>query len=455
MIRSFCLLFTLLLASTAIAQDREILDKVIGVVGHELILLSDIEDQHALMEKQNGNLPEDFRCTILDQTLAQNLFLNQARLDSLVIGEDEIEAQLDARISQILAYMNNDPAQFREFYGATISEVKEQFRTDLENKLLIERMQANVIADATVTPSEVKEFFARIPVDSLPYFNSEVEVGEIVHFPKINAEEKAKARAKLVELKQRVEEGEDFGELARRYSDDVGSARSPNGGGDLSWVQRGQFVPEFEAAAYNLEKNQLSDIVESEFGFHLIELLERRGNSIHTRHILIKPEITQADHDLAVHHLDSVRNLIVKDSFPFPIAVKRFSHEKQQSYSNGGNLVNPKSGNTFFEIADLDPDIYFTIDTMGINNVSAPFAFKSGPDETAYRIVLLKSRTKPHKANLELDYSKIKTAALESKKNIFINDWVESRISATYISIDSAYGKCELLKKWNAKDINP
>ncbi|MEM9820903.1 MAG: peptidylprolyl isomerase, partial [Bacteroidota bacterium] len=389
------------------------------------------------------------------QTLAQNLFLNQARLDSLVVGEDEIEAQLDARITQILAYMNNDPSQFREFYGATIAEVKEQFRTDLENKLLIERMQANVIADATVTPSEVKEFFSRIPQDSLPYFNSEVEVGEIVHYPVINPEEKAKARKKLEELKQRILEGEDFGELARRYSDDVGSARSPNGGGDLSWVQRGQFVPEFEAAAYNLEKNQLSDIVESEFGFHLIELLERRGNSIHTRHILIKPEITKADLDLAVQHLDSIRNLIVVDSMPFAYAVKRFSNEKQQSYSNGGNLVNPKSGNTFFEIADLDPDIYFTIDTMEIDDLSSPFAFKVGPSETAFRMVLLKSRTKPHQADLALDYSKIKAAALESKKNLFINDWVESKIRDTYISVDPSYGTCEILKKWNARKISP
>ena len=207
--------------------------------------------------------------------------------------------------------MNNDPIQFREFYGASVSEVKEQFRTDLENKLLIERMQNQVIADATVTPSEVKAFFAKIPQDSLPYFGSEVEVAEIVQVPRVNAEEKAKARKKLEDIRQRIVDGEDFGELAKRYSDDTGSARSPNGGGDLSWVQRGQFVPEFEATAYNLEKNELSGIVETEFGFHLIQLLERRGNSIHTRHILIKPEITQADLDLSVRRLDSIRNLIV------------------------------------------------------------------------------------------------------------------------------------------------
>ncbi|MEM8906264.1 MAG: peptidylprolyl isomerase, partial [Bacteroidota bacterium] len=430
MMRSFGLLLLCLLSTSLMAQERQILDKVIGVVGHELILLSDVEDQYSLMQKQNGDLPQDFRCSILDQTLARNLFLNQARLDSIIIGEDELEAQLDARITQILAYMNNDPVQFREYYGASVAEVKEQFRIDLENKLLVERMQNQVISDATVTPSEVKDFFHRIPQDSLPYFNSEVEVAEIVYYPKVNSVEKKKARTKLEEIRQRIVDGEDFGELARRYSDDTGSARSPQGGGDLSWVQRGQFVPEFEATAYNLEKNELSQIVETEFGFHLIELLERRGNSIHTRHILIKPEITDEDLALASSRLDSIRTLVVRDSFPFTFAVKRFSSDKQQSYSNGGNIVNPKSGNTFFEIADLDPDIYFTIDTMEINDVSAPFAFKVGPGETAFRVILLKSRTKPHKANLALDYSKIKTAALESKKNEYINQWVDSKISS-------------------------
>lgn len=453
--RSFCLLFALLFSAALVAQDRQILDKVIAVVGHELILLSDIEDQYSLMAKQNPNLPEDFRCSILDQTLAQNLFLNQARLDSIVVGEDELEAQLDARITQILAYMNNDPVQFQEFYGASISEVKQQFRTDLENKLLIERMQAQVISDATVTPSEVKAFFARIPQDSLPYFSSEVEVAEIVYAPRVNPEEKAKAKAKLEEIRQRVVEGEDFGELARRYSDDIGSARSPAGGGDLSWVQRGQFVPEFEAVAYNLEKNELSGIVESEFGFHLIELLERRGNSIHTRHILIKPEITDADMELAYNHLDSIRHLVVMDSIPFSYAVKRYSSDKQQSYSNGGNIVNPKTGNTFFESADLDPDIFFTIDTMEVNDVSAPFVFSIGQGEKAFRVVQLRSRTRPHKANLQLDYSKIKTAALESKKNTFINGWVDSKVSSTYILIDPMYGSCEVLKKWTEKKVNP
>ena len=427
------------------AQERQVIDKVVGVVGRELILLSDVEDQHSLLQKQRTDLPENAKCAIMDNVLAQNLLLNQARLDSIEVGEAEVESQLDARIQQILAYMNGDTKAFEDYYGASINDVKQQFREDLRNKLLIERMQGQIIADATVTPSEVKAFFARIPQDSLPYFNSEVEVAEIVYYPKVNDKERTAALEKLEEIKTKIEAGEDFAALAKRHSDDLGSGQQ---GGDLGFAQRGQFVPEFEGAAYNLKNGQLSEIVETEFGFHLIQLIERRGNNIHARHILIKPKITDADLDLAAAKLDSIRKLIVVDSMPFQYAVKLFSNEKEQSYSNGGNLVNPKTGNTFYEIADLDPDIYFTIDTMGVNDVSAPFAFNVGPDETAFRIVQLRSRTKPHQASLQEDYSKIKQATLEAKKNDFMTKWVDEKIESSYINIDPSFQTCELLKKW-------
>ncbi len=441
-------LWSLMLVMHLQAQERQVIDKVVGVVGRELILLSDVEDQHSLLQKQRGEMPPNAKCAIMDNVLAQNLLLNQARLDSIEVGEVEVEGQLEARIQQILAYMNGDTKAFEEYYGASINTVKEQFREDLRNKLLIERMQGQIIADANVTPSEVKAFFARIPVDSLPYFNSEVEVAEIVFYPEVNEKERTDALEKLENIKAKIEAGEDFAALAKRYSDDLGSGQQ---GGDLGFAQRGQFVPEFEGAAYNLENGQMSEIVETEFGFHLIQLLERRGNNIHARHILIKPQITDADLDRAVAKLDSVRNLIVKDSMPFQYAVKLFSNEKEQSYSNGGNLVNPKTGNTFYEIADLDPDIYFTVDTMEVNDVSAPFSFAAGPDETAFRIVQLKSRTKPHKANLQQDYSKIKQATLEAKKNDFMAKWVDEKIESSYIDIDPSFQSCELLQKWQAK----
>ncbi len=443
----------LFIATFSWAQDRAVIDKVVAKVGSELVLLSEIEEQHALMSAQQGGLPEGARCMILDNLLAQRLMLNQARLDSVIVADEEVNAQLDARIERILAYMQGDVSQFEAYYGASINEVREQFREDLKNQILVERMQGQIMTNVKITPSEVKDFFNQIPKDSLPYFNSEVELGEIVYLPQVNEQEKEKAHQQLVDLRQRiVEGGEDFAELAAIYSDDPGSARA---GGDLGWQKRNTFVPEFEAAAYNLEKDEISDIVESQFGFHLIQLIERRGNTIHTRHILVKPDITTDDLRLAKSKLDTVRQLVSTDSISFSKAVKEYSDEDAQSYNNDGNMVNPKSGNTFFETGDLDPDIYFAIDTMEVGTLSNPIEFLQPTGETAYRVVYLKSRTAPHKANLEQDYSKIQQAALESKKSVFINDWISERVDRTFIKIESNYHTCPNMINWKVQPTVP
>ncbi|MCB0566340.1 MAG: peptidylprolyl isomerase [Phaeodactylibacter sp.] len=445
------LILAMILFGPACLAQREVIDKVVATIGGELVLLSEVEEQHALMEAQSGVLPDDARCNIMDQLMASKLLVNQAKLDSIEISEEEVEAQLDARIERILSFMNNDVSQFETYYGQTINEVKSQFREDLKSQILADRMRGQVMAGVTVTPSEVKQFFNSIPLDSLPYFNSEVEVGEIVYKPEVNKEERQKTIEKLESIRQRILAGEDFAELASKYSED-GSARA---GGDLGWAKRGKYVPEFEAAAFKLEKEEISPVVESEFGFHLLQMLERRGNSIHVRHILIKPELTDADLEKAKAHLDTVRHLLVTDSITFSQAVKRYSNEDVQSYNNDGRLVNPATGNTFFEIGDLDPDIYFTIDTMEIGGISAPFEFRDQVGDIYYRLVMLQSRTSPHKANLKLDYSKIQKAAIESKKSDFIAQWIKDKVDATYINIDPMYNACPVLEKWKEKDIRP
>lgn len=443
--------FCLLLISALYAQ-REVIDKVVATVGGELVLLSEVEEQIALLEAQNGVLPDDARCNIMDQIMASKLLLNQSKLDSIDVSDDEVEAQLDARIERILSFMNNDVKQFEDYYGQTINAVKAQFREDLKNQILVERMRGQVMANVTVTPSEVKQFFGSIPQDSLPYFNSEVEIGEIVLKPEVNQEEKTKSIEQLEVLRTEImDNGADFAELAAKYSDD-GSARA---GGDLGWAKRGRYVPEFEAAAFNLEKGEISEVVESEFGYHLIQMIERRGNSIRVRHILIKPDITDADLELAREKLDSVRQLLLDDSLTFSAAVKRFSNEDIQSYNNDGRMVNPTTGNTFFEIGDLDPDIYFTVDTMAIGSVSAPFQYRDQVGEIYFRLVQLQSRTAPHKANLKQDYSKIKQAAIEAKQNEFIANWVGEKVDATYIDIDNIFGGCPVLQKWEKKEVRP
>ena len=449
----FYILAVLTLPGLAVAQNRKVIDKIVGTIGNELVLLSDVEEQYDLLSKQKGTLPPDFRCIITENLFAEKLLLNQAKLDSILVTPDEVEAQLQARIDQILAYMNNDVQQFEDYYGQTVNEVKEAFRSDLENQLLVQRMRAKIVSEVTVTPSEVKTFFNNIDPDSLPYFNSEVEIGEIVYNPKVNEEQKEISRKKLEEVRQRiVEGGEDFAELAKIYSDDPGSGRI---GGDLGMQRRGTFVPEFEAAAYNLEKNQISELVETEFGFHIIQLLDRRGNNIHCRHILVKPDITQADLDLAVETLNKVRRQLQNDSISFSYAVKTYSDKNIPSYNNDGDLQNPKTGKTIFETGDLEPEIYFTIDTMEVGEISSPIEFLGPTGERAYRLVYLKSRTSPHKANLQQDYSKIKAACKEQKTNQIVSDWVYDKISSTFIEVDPIYQNCEVLEKWLPEKAKP
>jgi len=444
---SIILIFTFLLSTQFGFSQKVIIDKVISKVGGELVLLSELEEQFAYAaSQQEGGIPPDAKCVILEQILAQKLLLNQSKLDSIVVADEEVESQMNARFDRILQMMGGDVTQFESFYGQTIPRAKETMRSELKNQLLTDRMRSSVLNAINVTPSEVKAFFARIPKDSLPYFNSEVEIREIVMKPEVNVEEDRIAREKLEDIRKRIMEGgEDFGDLARKYSDDPGSARL---GGDLGMTQRGSFVPEFEAAAYNLEEKGFSKVIKSEFGYHFIQLLERRGNSIYTRHILIKPEITEADLVLTVQRLDSVRMLVESDSITFSVAVKRHSNDKVQSYNNDGLLVNPKSNNAIFEVGDLETDIYFTIDTMEVGEISAPFMYLDPRGEQLFRIIMLQSRTNPHVASLATDYSKIQKAAVNEKKSDYITNWVDERVEATFISIDEEYSGCPSLGKW-------
>ncbi len=440
----FFLLALFLVAQTALAQ-RQVIDKVVAMVGGEIVLLSEVEEQYSLIKAQNPNVEEGLRCEIMNQLLTAKLLVNQAKLDSILVAEEEVEEQLNARIDRILSYMNGDLEQFEAYYGQSVTQVKEQFREDLRAQLLSERMRDDVLRGVSVTPSEVKRFFDEIPIDSLPYFSSEVEVGEVVYVPPVNETEKQKAITQLEEVREQIVTGTStFEEMAQKFSDD-GSARI---GGDLGWAKRGKFVPEFEAAAYQLETGEISPVIETEFGFHIIQMLERRGNTIRVRHILVRPDITDNDLELARIHLDSVRQLIVNDSISFSIAVKRFGNEDVQSYNNDGRMMNPITGNTFYEVADLDPDVYFAIDTLGIGETTSAFAFASPTGETFYRIVQLQSRTDPHRANLQQDYNKIMTATKDSKQNEFLSEWIESKVASTYVLIDDRFQGCPNLTKW-------
>ncbi|MCB0543109.1 MAG: peptidylprolyl isomerase [Saprospiraceae bacterium] len=426
-------------------QDRAIIDEVVATVGGEIILLSEVQEQYAYIKQQQRELPEEYQCVVLQNLIVQKLLVNQAKIDSVEVKDEEVETQLNARVDRLLLYFNQDEKAIEDFYGQNISQIKDQLRNDMRNQLLAERMQGQITNKATITPSEVKAFFYAIPTDSLPYFNAEVEIRELVYKPQVNAKEHEKAKARAEELRKRItENGEDFAELAKKYSADLGSGQS---GGDLGFQKRGTFVPEFEAAVYKLEQDQVSQVIETEFGFHIIQMLERRGNLVHARHILIKPEITDADLDAAKAKLDSVRQSIMNGEMSFSMAVKRFGDKNTASYNNDGRVANPRTGNTFFEIADLETDVFFAIDGLNVGDITEPFPYRMQDGSTVYRLVLLQSRSKPHKADLKQDYGKIQTAALEQKKSEFTETWVLEKLRSTYLSVGPLFNACPNLQQ--------
>jgi len=446
----YLLIVGIVFSTLLTAQAQGVVNKVVAKVGGELILLSDIQEQLAYIQDKQGSVSPEDRCYILESLLAQKLLVNKAKLDSVVVMDEEVDAQIDGRLEQILAMMNNDISQFEAYYGKTVEQVRSQMFREMKSQLLAERMRGQVMSTAEATPSEVVEFYNSIPTDSLPYYNSEVELQELVVRPKINDTEREKAIEQLTEIRRKIiEDSMSFTSLARTYSDDPGSARN---GGDLGMMKRGTLVPEFEAAAYNLRRNEVSEIVETEYGFHIIKLLERRGNNVHTQHILIKPEITENDLLLAQQELDSIRDLILKDSLTFEAAVRLHGYDKVQSFNNGGRMINPATGDNFFEVGDLDPEIYFSTDTLEVGEITSPLEFSAPGRETLFRIVKLISRTDPHRASLKKDYAKIQMMATEQKKGSLLVDWLDDVLKNTYIEIAPEFHNCPNMNKWLKTD---
>ncbi|HAD12598.1 MAG TPA: peptidylprolyl isomerase [Saprospirales bacterium] len=437
--------FLLLPLSLLAQNDKAIIDRVVATVGGEIILLSEVQEQYSFAKKDQPDLPPDYQCMVLQNLIVQKLLVNQAKLDSIEVKDEEVEIQIDSRIDRLRAYFNQDDKAIEEFYGQSVDEMKAMLSTDMRNQLLAERMQSKVTEKATITPLEVQRFFSNIPKDSLPYFNSEVEIREIVYKPKVSPEERQKALTRLEDIRKRIlEKGEDFAELAKKFSDDLGSGAQ---GGDLGFQKRGTFVTEFEAMAYKLDANQISPVIETEFGFHIIQLLERRGNLIHCRHILLKPEITDTDLENAKNSLDSLRQQIIDGKMTFTEAVKRFGDKNQQSYNNDGRVANPRSGNTFFEISDLETSVFFAIDGLNEGDIAHSIQLKGQDGSDLFRLVQLVSRSKPHKADLKLDYGKIQSAALEQKKGDYTEKWVLEKLNTTYLGIGDLFQGCPNLQE--------
>ncbi len=432
----------LVITGSSINGQSYLVDKVVAKIGSEYILLSDIEEEYAYAKSKNPTMGMEIRCSILENMIAQKLIIYQAKIDSVEISDAEIETQLDYRFESILRQMNGDEAFFEEYYGAPIAEMKERYRDDQKQQILAERMQHKLISEVEITPKEVEKFFNEIPIDSLPYFKSEMEISEIIMSPKVNSSSRQKALDKITDLRDKIIEGTlSFEEAASKNSMDPGSALR---GGDLGFAKRGVYVPEFEATVFSLAKDEISDIIETEFGFHVIQLLERRGNAVKARHILIKPEITDADLELTRKTLDSIRSMILADSITFEAAVKKYSLKTMPSYANGGRVKNYNSNDTFFAADDLDPDTYFAVYSLKPNEIAEPIAYAIPGGEKAFRLVLLNSISKPHRASLKEDYDKIANFAKESKKHGHFLKWLQKKRSETYIYIDPLFKDCNL-----------
>ena len=364
----------------------------------------------------------------------------------MVIGEGQVDQELERRVKYFISQFGNEE-KFKEFYGKTVDEFKTDMRDDIKDLLLAQKMQSKITEEMNVTPSEVRTYFNNIPKDSLPFINEEVEIGQIIKKPVITEKAKKEAKEKLEGYRQQILKGKDFAAFAALYSEDPGSASK---GGEYDSLKRGVFVPEFEAVAFQLHPDEISQVFESPFGYHIVKLLAKRGEEVDVRHILITPKSSFADLQKAKVVLDSIYRVIKHDSLAFREAASRFSDDEEGRQS-GGLVVNPMNGATKFEKTDLgqfDPSLAFTIDRMKVGEITEPSVTTTKDGKQAYRILYLKSRSEPHKANLKDDYQKIQAAALSEKQQKAVKSWIKKRIVGTYIHVDSEYNNCKFDIDW-------
>ena len=420
-------------------------DQVVAVVGKHIILESDLENQY-LQLKMQGQVQGSkitSKCIILEDLLFQRLLLDQAELDSIEVTDAEIDQEMDNRLRYFIAQIGSQEA-FEEYYGKTIPEFKAEFRGEVKKILMVGRVMSGLDANIDVTQSEVRSFFKSIPRDSLPLVNSEVTIGQIVKIPPVSLEQKLAVKERLRDLRNRVLEGENFSTLAILYSEDPGSASK---GGELGLYGRGELYPEFEAVAFKLEPGEVSEIVETPAGFHIIQLIERKGEFVNARHILMRPKVAPEDLLKARNLLDSVAGLIRADKISFDEAVMEYSDDPGKN--NGGLLINFTTGATKFEVNQLEPNVSFVIDKLDVGEISGPVAMQTEDGEDAFRLLYLKSRTMPHRANMEEDYNRIQMWALDEKKAKAYKDWAGKKARKTYIKIIDKYkNSCDVENYW-------
>lgn len=430
--------------TSKVAPEGRIIDEVAAIVGGNIIMLSDIEAQYLQYRLQGtvSGSPEEVKCRILESIMVNKLFLNQAELDSITVTPKEVDRVINERMNYFISQIGSKE-KLEEFYNKKFDDIKNDLRAAATEQMTIEQMQQQLTTGVKVTPSDVAKFYKEMPADSIPMVNIEFEVGQIVKYPKMSLADEIEVKDKLRSFRRRIMAGDDFAVLARLYSEDPGSAAK---GGDLGFFNRGELEKEYEAVAYRLNKGEISDVVKTRYGYHIIQMMERRGDMIQTRHILIKPKVSAPERERAALALDSIANGIKSGSLTFDQAVGKYSDDANRL--NGGLMINPYTRNSKFEPDQMDAKVLYAIDKLKIGEITSPMMFTDDEGKDGYRILYLKARTESHRANINTDYDKLQQWALSFKKYEEIDKWVDKKIKTTYIKVSPSFGHCSWMDKW-------
>ncbi|MEQ8531953.1 MAG: peptidylprolyl isomerase [Imperialibacter sp.] len=439
-------IFALSLALTVVAslkvmgQQTMVLDEIIAKVDNYIILRSDMEKSYLEMLSRN-DITGITRCDALETLVINKMLVAKAEIDSVMVEDGDVESNLDRRLQFFINQVGSEE-RLEEFYGKTIDQFKDELRESVKEQMVVEKMQGTITKDLTVTPAEVKKFFKTIPVDSLPFFSTEVTIGQIVKIPEPGEVEKEKIRTQLISIRNKILAGESMATLAQQYSMDP-SVRRNNG--ELGFFRRGDLAPEFEATALSMQPGEISMPVETDFGFHIIQLVERRGNTYNSRHILMIPVPSPADIKASRDYLDSLKTQIEAKTITFEKAAKEYSDDKATA-SDGGFLLDG-TGAPRVSVEEIDPVLFFTLDTMKVGNITAPIDYRLDDGTQALRLIYYKDKVSPHQANLEQDFQKIYQATLSAKKNKILSEWFRKAQGDVYIDVDPEFDFCNLLKE--------
>ncbi len=441
------LIFNIFFFTIYLTFSQEIIDKVIAQVGDNIILLSDIEAQKLQAIQAEIEINPEIDCQILEEIMFQYLLLNQAKLDSIEINDSQVDGEMENRL-RIIENQIGSRQKMEEFYGKSVTQIKKEFRKVIKDQLLAKEMERQITSEITITPREVDIFYKSIPIDSIPFINSQLSFQQIVHYPEITMNDKKIAFDKLSKIRHSIiNDKKSFSTQARIHSMDPGSSKE---GGKIE-ATRGMMVPQFEAAIFNLLPGNISDIFETDYGYHIVKLIERKGDNYICQHILIIPEFSNDALESSALKLDSCYQKIKLGEITWEQAVKLYSND-ETTLQNKGIITNPITGEQLWSMEDLnqvDQQIYLLTDKMEKGDISQPNIYTNLFDrKQGIRIVKLMNRTNPHRANLKEDYSLIKKATENNKKQETINKWISTKISNAFIRIDKNYMNCNFKNQW-------